>query len=56
MGIIHRCTKKCPYNKHCFVCKTEKEVCENVVVIHKCKVTKEEIPIQIGSQNSISLT
>ena len=44
-GVIHRCTKKCPYNKKCFVCKTETEVSGNVVVLHKCAVTKEEFPI-----------
>lgn len=47
-GVIHRCTKECPYNKKCFVCKTEAEVSGNVVVLHKCVVTKEDIPIQIG--------
>ena len=47
-GVIHRCTKGCPYNKKCFVCKTEAEVSGNVVVLHKCTVTKEDIPIQIG--------
>lgn len=35
-GVIHRCTKECPYNKKCFVCKTETEVSGNVVVLHKC--------------------
>ena len=34
-GVIHRCTKECPYNKKCFVCKTETEVSGNVVVLHK---------------------
>lgn len=47
-GVIHRCTKECPYKKKCFVCKTEAEVSGNVVVLHKCAVTKEDIPIQIG--------
>ena len=41
-GVIHRCTKECPYNKKCFVCKTETEVSGNVVVLHKCAVTKED--------------
>ena len=48
-GVIHRCTKECPYNKKCFVCKTETEVSGNVVVLHKCAVTKEDIPIQRGA-------
>ena len=30
------------------ICKTEAEVSGNVVVLHKCAVTKEDIPIQIG--------
>ena len=49
-GVIHRCTKECPYNKKCFVCKTESEVSGSVVVLHKCMVTKEDIPIQIGKE------
>ena len=44
-GVIHRCTKECPYNKKCFVCKTESEVSGSVVVLHKCMVTKEDIPV-----------
>ncbi|MFR7578521.1 MAG: hypothetical protein ACLUW4_01025 [Butyribacter sp.] len=48
MEIIHRCTRKCPYNKHCFVCKTKEPVKASITVLHKCKVTKEEIPIEIG--------
>ncbi len=46
--IIHRCPRKCPYYKNCFVCKTKGVVMEDVVIIHKCKVTKEEIPVHIG--------
>lgn len=37
-----------PIQQKCFVCKTEAEVSGNVVVLHKCAVTKEDIPIQIG--------
>lgn len=47
-GVVHRCTKNCPWNKKCFVCKTESEVMEDVVVLHKCKITKEDIPVHIG--------
>lgn len=50
-GVIHRCTKECPYKKKCFVCKTESEVLDSVVVLHKCAVTKEDIPIQIGKED-----
>lgn len=39
-GVVHRCPRKCPWHKKCFVCKTEKEVGEDVVVLHKCVVTK----------------
>ena len=42
----------CPYNKKCFVCKTETEVSGNVVVLHKCMVTKEDIPVQIGKEEN----
>lgn len=51
-GVIHRCTKECLYNKKCFVCKTETEVSGNVVVLHKCTVTKEDIPVQIGKEEN----
>lgn len=47
-GVIHWCTKECPWHKRCFVCKTEKEVEQDVVVLHKCVVTKEDIPIHLG--------
>ncbi len=47
-GVVHRCTKNCPWHKKCFVCKTESEVKEDVVVLHKCMVTKEDIPVHIG--------
>lgn len=49
-GVIHRCNKACPYHKKCFVCKTKTEVSGDVVVLHKCMITKEDIPIQIGTK------
>ena len=52
-GVIHKCTRECPWHKHCFVCKTEKEVEEDVVVLHKCKVSKEDIPIHLGKRKRI---
>ena len=52
-GVIHKCTRECPWHKQCFVCKTEKEVEEDVVVLHKCKVTKEDIPIHLGKREKI---
>ena len=36
-GVIHRCTKECPYNKKCFVCKTEE---------------KQKMPVFYDGQNS----
>ena len=51
-GVVHRCTRICPWHKKCFVCKTEKEVEEDVVVLHKCAVTKEDIPIHLGKQKN----
>ena len=52
-GVIHKCTRECPWHKQCFVCKTEKEVEEDIVVLHKCKVTKEDIPIHLGKRKKI---
>lgn len=51
-GVVHRCTRICPWHKRCFVCKTEKEVREDVVVLHKCAVTKEDIPIHLGKKEN----
>lgn len=51
-GVVHRCTRICPWHKKCFVCKTEKEVKEDVVVLHKCAVTKEDIPIHLGKREN----
>lgn len=42
--MIHRCPKKCQWNKRCFVCKTKGPITEDVVVLHRCKITKEDIP------------
>ena len=47
-GVVHRCPRECPWHKKCFVCKTEKEVEEDIVVLHKCVVNKEDIPIHLG--------
>ena len=47
--VIHKCPiKNCRYKKKCFVCKTEEPVVGNVVVLHKCVVTKEDIPVNLG--------
>ena len=45
--IICRCPKNCPWNKHCFVCKVQGKIFGDVVILHKCEVTKEDIPIRI---------
>ena len=45
--IIVRCPKNCPWKKHCFVCKIQGEVYGDGVILHKCEVTKEDIPIRI---------
>lgn len=50
--IIYRCPKNCPWNKHCFVCKLQGEVSGDVVIIHKCEVTKEDIPIRIKEKKA----
>lgn len=50
--VIHRCPRKCPWNKNCFVCKTEGQVKEDVVVLHKCIVTKEDIPVHLGKREN----
>ena len=49
--IVHRCPCKCTYNKRCFICKTS-EIKGEVVIFHKCKVTKEDIPILLGTSPS----
>lgn len=46
--VIHRCPKDCPWHKKCFVCKTEGIIKEDVVILHKCQITKEDIPVHIG--------
>lgn len=48
--VVHRCPRKCQWNKNCFVCKTEGPVKEDVVVLHKCVVTKEDIPVHLGKR------
>lgn len=50
--VIHRCPKKCQWNKNCFVCKTEGTITEDVVVLHKCMITKEDIPVHLGKNKN----
>ncbi len=50
--IIVRCPKNCPWNKHCFVCKIQGEVYGDGVILHKCEVTKEDIPIRIKERQA----
>lgn len=45
--VIYRCPKECRWNKSCFVCKTDGQVTRDVVVLHRCKVTKEDIPVHL---------
>ena len=50
--IIVRCPRNCPWKKHCFVCKTQGEVRGDIVILHKCEVTKEDIPIRIKERKA----
>lgn len=50
---IHRCPRKCPWHKKCFVCKTQGKVMEDVVVLHKCTITKEDIPVHLKDGYSV---
>ena len=45
---IYRCPRKCPWKKNCFVCKVQGELPGDVVVLHKCVVSKEDIPVHLG--------
>ena len=47
---VYRCTKDCPWNKHCFVCKVQGEISGDVIILHKCEITKEDIPVRIKKQ------
>ena len=46
--VIHRCPMECKWKKNCFVCKTQGYPKEELVVLHKCVVTKEDIPVHLG--------
>ena len=50
--LIVRCPKNCPWNKHCFVCKIQGKVYGDGVILHKCEVTKEDIPIRIKERKA----
>lgn len=52
--IIFRCPKDCPWNKQCFIFKTQGEVSGELVILHKCHVTKEDIPILIKEGQTIA--
>ena len=52
--IIFRCPKDCPWNKQCFIFKTQGEVNGELVILHKCDVTKEDIPIRIKERQTIA--
>ena len=51
-GVIHRCTKECPYNKKCFVCKTESEVSGLRKRIFRFRLEKKKMPVFYDGQNS----
>lgn len=48
--VIYRCPVKCLWKKKCFVCKVQGDVNKGIVILHKCVVTKEDIPVQIGNR------
>ena len=48
--VVYRCPVKCKWNKKCFVCKTQGHVKEDIIVLHKCAVTKRDIPIHLERQ------
>lgn len=51
MEKIYRCPRECPWKKKCFVCKVQGDVPVDIVILHKCEVSKEEIPVHLGTQN-----
>lgn len=51
---VYRCPRRCPWKKHCFVCKIQGEVSGDVVILHKCEITKEDIPVRIGKRQIIT--
>ena len=51
---VYRCPQNCPWKKNCFVCKTDGEVDGDVVILHKCEITKEDIPVRIGKKQIIT--
>lgn len=48
--VVYRCPVKCKWNKKCFICKTRGRVKEDIIVLHKCAVTKREIPVRLEMQ------
>ncbi len=44
---IYRCPIECKWRKNCFVCKIQGCIKEEIVILHKCKITKEDIPIHL---------
>lgn len=52
-GYIYRCTKECPWNKQCFIVKTSDELKDEIPVLFKCKVSGNEILINIGQKSIV---
>ena len=50
---IYRCPIDCKWKKHCFICKVQGQIKADIVILHKCIVTKEDIPVHLLKQKTI---
>jgi len=44
---IYRCPLECPWNKKCFVCKVKGVVIGEITILHKCSVSKQDVPVHL---------
>lgn len=51
-GVIHRCTKECPYTKNALYAKQRQKYQGMLWCFINAVVTKEDIPVQIGKEEN----
>ncbi|WP_296954498.1 hypothetical protein [uncultured Dialister sp.] len=45
----YRCPTQCPFNKHCFIIKTEAPIKNPIPILKKCPCYKKDISVWIGN-------
>lgn len=50
---IYRCPLQCQWKKNCFVCKIQGTIREDIVILHKCVISKQDIPVHLHPSKNV---